>query len=677
MQTNLLSDRPALAPGAVLRLPGTVEDTPKELVPFPFQAKMVKETYDHIKANEKWILEIAPPGAGKTFLASIIMRDATIKARKPIRCVFMVDLNCLIPQAVKELNGLGVECAVLQGSKSRSKKAQAALGNARVIVASIQTLTARMKRGQTIRELLGDVGLFFEDECHTTSQSKVADAIREEYTTGTIIIGLTATPWLPGSKKWLGQKYNVKVVAPSNSELIQMGRIVPAQTFSVDGVLDVEHLDIDSKTGDFSDFQMGQQIGNKASLKLIVSEWRRLGDNRSTVAYCPKVEAAQLLAAEFNTEGIPAEWQSGDTPLGVDGKAEHEEGTLTRAAQNYRLDVGITKIVCSVGTMTKGWNLKSLGCVMMIRATNVASLFFQISGRGSRTCESAYWAIDEWGNPGGKKHNYILLDFGSNLSRFAPLSPNTLGEVPDRDYDISQPRQRKQNEEDNVKYCPECDQGHDRPLRQFVRVCPNCDHEFGEKEDEQGALELDFELKEWFDQTSAYQASWIRNKRRACFNQNLSPDSAAEDFHKKFGFIPPQSWQQRSILNDRVLARPVTDDDIAEFIDYLVQHQPENVARAKIWFSHHWFLEFGEAYDPKRYKKRRVPNSKKRSTVESGWWTIFGLEKRCSIAQLKSAYRRLSREFHPDLIGASGEEKMKEINDAYDRGKAFLNGVSH
>jgi superfamily II DNA or RNA helicase len=1025
MQTELLPGR------SLLRLPGTIEpQKPKELIPFPFQAEMLKELYRHIKANEKRILMIAPTGAGKTALASWVLKDATIKARKPIRCVFLVDLNCLIDQTVAELEGLGVPCVVLQGARSRSKKAQKAIANSRVIVASVQTITARMEK-QSLREILGDVGLFFEDECHSTSQSKLADAIREVYTTGTIVVGLTATPWLPGSKKWLGQKYDVKVIAPPVSELIRMGRVVPAQTFSVDGVLDVEHLDTDPKTGDFSDFQMASQVGKKANLDLIVSEWIRLGEGRSTVAYCPKVESARLLAEAFNAVDIPAEWQSGNTPLGVDGRAEHEAGILTRAAQNYRLDVGITKIVCSVGTQVKGWNLKSLGCVMVIRATNVASLFcldmeteiltfdgwkrcnevsaneivagfdrlngsirwvsalgkivrpvnesekmieyanhfanFRVSdqhnllwrrrdrnepgsewhlspaidlagrksefylpvsglqdapganltdaeirflglwitdgtlcsggraifiiqsehhtkqneyirqvladcefnytvrrnsghtqynetsprlwyyikrgrgvdgkrdpngvsrldpyldknlsplleklddrqlaifleavnigdghkfmttrqadgrcvdgkgnlytpqtyaitsgnrvfvdrlqslcvrrgfrcnvstrksgyfelkisignsrmiggsgasdraslqvsdpspeemvwcvetetgtlvtrrngksvimgncqmvGRGSRTCDRAYWAIDEWGNPGGKKQNYILLDCGGNLSRFAKdgLSPNTLGEVPDRDYDISQPRQRKQNEDDNVKYCPECDQGKERPLRLFVRLCPNCDHEFGNKDDDQISLDLDFELKEWFDQRGAFQAGWIRSKRRACFNQNLSPDTAAEEFHKKFGFIPPQSWQVRSILNDRVLGHPVTDDDVAEFIDYLLQHQPEQTNRAKIWFSHHWFLEFGEAYDPKKYKKRRKKQTK---DTTAGWWTIFGLTRRCSMSELKSAYRRLSREFHPDLIGESGEAKMKEINAAYDAGKAFLNGFA-
>lgn len=656
---------------AIALLPGLPEK-PRELVPFPFQAEMVKQLYGHIRSNQKQILMIAPTGSGKTYIASLVLKGATVKAKKPIRCVFLVDLNCLIDQTVKELEGLGVECAVLQGVRSRTKKARRQLEKCRVIVASVQTITARMKK-QPLREILGDVGLFFEDECHNTSQSRLADAIRETYTTGTLFIGLTATPWLPGAKAWLGQKYDVKVIAPAVSELIQLGRVVPAQTFSVGGVLDVQDLDIDNRTGDFSETAMASQIGKKASLDKIVSEWTRLSEGRSTIAYCPKVATAKQLAEAFNAAEIAAEWQCGKTPLGQDGKTEHEAGILTRAAQNYRLEMGITKVVCSVGTQTKGFNLKSLGCIMLVRATNVASLFFQMVGRGSRTCDRAVWALDEWGNPWGRKQNYLLLDFGGNLERFSPLSPNTLGEVPERDYYIGKPKRRRDSNE-NYKYCPECDKDNERSLSFFTKICPECGYEFNSDSDGDQEEQLDFgfeiELKEWFDERSAYQAGWTRSRRRACYNQNLSPDIAAEEFHQKFGFVAPNSWYVNAVLNPRVLGHEVRDRDVEEFIDYLIQHQPSNAARAKLWFNHHWRLEFGAEFDPKQYRKRRV----KPIQDESGWWTTLGVNKRCSISDLKSVYRKLSRLYHPDHVGIESEERMKELNSAYDEGKKFLSG---
>lgn len=671
MSQTTLIDRnhvPSIAPGQAVLLPSVQTDKPRELVPFPFQAEMLRELYRHIRDNERRILMIAGCGVGKTFLAALVMRDATLRARKPIRCVFLVDLNCLIDQTVEEFEKLGLQCAVLQGSRSKSKRAIARLEKAAVVVASVQTLTARMKRGATLKDLIGNVGLVFEDEAHNTSQSKVASALREEYQTGTVIVGLTATPWLPGRKRWLGQKYDVKVIAPSTTDLINLGRVLPCQPFSIDGVLNVEDLDIDAKTGDFSSFQMGNIIGKKASLDRIVSEWVRLGEGRSTIAYCPRVGTAQLLAAEFNSKGIPAEWQCGSTPMGWVGKVDHEEGKQTRAAQNYRLEQGITKVVCSVGTQTKGWNLKSLGCVMLVRATKIKSLFYQMVGRGSRTCDSAVWAHNPYGGFWGRKENYLLLDFGSNLSRFK--SPNTLGEIPQRDYDISE-KKAIPLPDDKTKYCPECDEGKKRPLFIFLRVCPNCDYDFDVGTGgEQPELDLDFELKEWFDERSAYQASFIRGKRRACYNQNTSPDLATEEFRKKFGFVAPSSWYLNAIANDRILRRPVTDDDIAQFISYLLEHQPSN-KHGDLWFKHHFFLEMGEVWDSKQWKKRKV---KSKMTLETGWWTVLGLPKQCTTSDLKRVYKQLSREWHPDIAGLEGEEKMKEINNAYDEGKKYLSG---
>ena len=662
-------DIPDITPGQAVLLPFVETDKPRELVPFPFQAEMLSALYRHIRANERTILMVAPTGSGKTLLSALVMLDATLKAKKPIRCVFLVDLNCLINQTIEEFERLGLQCAVLQGSKSKSKRAIKQLAKASVIVASVQTLTARMKRGATLKDLLGRVGLVFEDEAHNTSQSRVALALREEYAAGTVIVGLTATPWLPGSKRWLGQKYNAKVLAPPMSELIRLGRVVPCQPFSVNGVLDVQSLDVDAKTGDFSDFQMGNMIGKKTSLDRIVSEWIRLGEGRSTIAYCPKIESAKLLAEAFQAAGISAEWQCGSTPMGWIGKVDHEENKHTRAAQHYRLEQGITKVVCSVGTQTKGFNAPSLGCVMMVRATNVASLFFQCIGRGSRTCDSAVWAHNPYGGKWGKKENYLLLDFGDNLNRFAPLSPNTLGECPERDYDISEPRQYSPPEQDH-KYCPVCDEGRSKPLRLFVKLCPDCDYEFGAKDEDQQELDLDFELKEWFDERSAYQASFVRSKRRACYNQNTSPDLATEEFRKRFGFVAPSSWYLNAIANDRILRRPVTDDDIAQFISYLLEHQPSN-KHGDLWYKHHFFLEMGEVWDSKRWKKRKV---KSKMTLETGWWTVLGLPKQCTIADLKRVYKQLCRECHPDVAGVEGEEKMKEVNNAYDAGKRYLSG---
>lgn len=595
---------------------------------------------------------IAPGGSGKTLLASTVMRDATVLARKPLRCFFLVDRNCLVDQTIAELKGLGLECEVLQGSRGRSKKAKEAIAGTAVVVASLQTIAARAKK-TPLRELLGNVGLFVADECHTTSQHSAYALLEAEYQIGTIFLGLTGSPWLMSPKKWLGQKFDATVVAPSGPELVRLGRVVPARCFSPGGVFNVSELDTDARTGDFNEHQMEEQLTRKASLAAIVREYKEKGEGRSFAAYCPTVLSAKKLAEEFNADGIAAEWQSGETPLGIDGFKEHQEGILTRAAQNYRLDAGITKIVCSVGTMTTGWNLNSLGGVIFARETKSRVIFFQSAWRGSRTCDRVYWAD-------GPKQNYILLDFGGNLERFG-TSPNAVGVDPS-DYDISEKRQRKPPT-DYEKVCPECE----TVVSMFSRICPNCNHEFNptDKGDvDQPELDLDFELKEWFDPAGVEQVQFLRKRKRQCYRHDLSPDIADEEFRMKYGFIAPRDWHFGSVFGNHY--DPRTEARCRhDYESYLDRHTANERSR-EMWKRHHLALEFGV----EGKKGRAKPDFASAIPVNQPWYRVLGVPSTCTKAVAKKAYLALIGEWHPDVCGhAIAAEKSKTINAAWDEAK--------
>ena len=58
---------------------------------------------------------------------------------------------------------------------------------------------------------------------------------------------------------------------------------------------------------------------------------------------------------------------------------------------------------------------------------------------------------------------------------------------------------------------------------------------------------------------------------------------------------------------------------------------------------------------------------------EDKYYAILGLSPGADFSEIKSAYRKLSMKYHPDKVGHLGdefkkvaEEKMKEINNAYD-----------
>lgn len=48
------------------------------------------------------------------------------------------------------------------------------------------------------------------------------------------------------------------------------------------------------------------------------------------------------------------------------------------------------------------------------------------------------------------------------------------------------------------------------------------------------------------------------------------------------------------------------------------------------------------------------------------YYEILGVDRNASEEEIKHAYRKMSRKYHPDLTGPENEEKYKEINSAYD-----------
>jgi hypothetical protein len=52
---------------------------------------------------------------------------------------------------------------------------------------------------------------------------------------------------------------------------------------------------------------------------------------------------------------------------------------------------------------------------------------------------------------------------------------------------------------------------------------------------------------------------------------------------------------------------------------------------------------------------------------------LLGLQEKCTLDDVKKKYKKLSREYHPD-VNVGGEEKFKEINGAYRIIMAYYNG---
>jgi superfamily II DNA or RNA helicase len=216
--------------------------------------------------------------------------------------------------------------------------------------------------------------------------------------------------------------------------LIENKYLAPYEYYSVT-VADLSDM---SDCNDAADLLMKSAVYGKA-----IETWKRLAEGLPTVCYCASVKHSDETAKAFREAGI---------------NAVHFDGTTPYAERKVIVDrfrAGEIQILCNCDLISMGFDMPDIGCVLMLRPTQSASLYIQQSGRALRY------------KPG---KTAVIIDAVANFMRF---------QLPDEPYEWSLDIPIKQRKEINergdfyIRTCPSC-----YMVFPTAPACPYCGHTY-------------------------------------------------------------------------------------------------------------------------------------------------------------------------------------------------------
>jgi DNA repair protein RadD len=446
----------------------------------PFQQKAIDELRGWIRASSKRLLLVAPTGAGKTTIAAAMIHSAIAKGSK---ILFLAHRKELIDQASTRLDGLGVDHGIIMANHWRDRS------HLPVQVASVQTVIRR--------DLPFIPDIVIIDEAHRAAGRSYVEVV--ESCGSPVVIGLTATPIRADGKGLGGELFHRMVQCPQIKDLIQMGYLVPPETYSYD---DADLSRVAKRGGDYDIQQLDAAVNKPKLVGSVVEHWKELASDRRTVVFAVSINHSKAIRDEFVNAGIAAEHLDGSTP-------KHErEGILRRLAD------GDTQVVVNCAVLTEGWDCPVVSCCVIARPTLSTGLYLQMAGRALRTHLG--------------KSDCLIIDHGGCCMRLGLVTSK-------RDWSLTEDRKKKGktvNYAEDIKVCPDCGKVHE-----LSTLSCECGYVFSRREreitHEPGRLQKITE--EFFAQATDAQ----RRKRyeNLLYEQHTKSKRTGEPYSRGYAFM--------------------------------------------------------------------------------------------------------------------------------------------
>jgi len=388
---------------------------------YPDQADLVERIRIAMRRN-KSVLCQAATGSGKTILAAYMISKAR---EKRTRCMFVVPRRELLRQTAETLDSYGIPFGYVSAGYAPD-------GLADIQVATSGTLARRLDRSPKSR-------LVFIDETHHGG-AELERIIRHYQDAGAWIIGLSATP-MKMSGKGLGDWYQTMECGLSIADLIAAGRLSEYRLFAPSRP---DLSGIRTVAGDYAKGAIADRMEQDMVLTgNAVRHYIAHANGRLNVAFCTSVKHSELVAAEFNAQGVPA--------AAIHGKMnDAERSAIIKAFARRELHV-LTN--CSL--LTFGFDLASAaGMDVTVECMSDLS-----------PTKSLPWQMQKWGRVLRRKSEpAIIFDHAGNVDRH---------DLPDDDRDWTLDGRRKRastgEKTEPVRQCPKCYFVH-----RHAAACPSC-----------------------------------------------------------------------------------------------------------------------------------------------------------------------------------------------------------
>lgn len=210
------------------------------------------------------------------------------------------------------------------------------------------------------------------------------------------VIGLTATPYRMKSGEICGPGHILSDVCYEIgvSDLIARGYLCPLRSKAGDKRVSPTNLHV--RAGEYVAAEAEALMDDGELVQAACSEIVSFGAFRQAcLIFCAGVDHGRHVAATIESLGHECGFVDGETPANE------------RAILLDRFRSGNLKYLANVNVLTTGFDAPNIDLIALLRPTLSPGLFYQMCGRGFRTCEG--------------KADCIVLDFAGNVLRHGPV----------------------------------------------------------------------------------------------------------------------------------------------------------------------------------------------------------------------------------------------------------------